>query len=142
MNEVTTVSLTPRRDLAAEALACAVDGRCAAAQTLATAMAGGVTEYLLEVSRRKLANAQESTMEQPLWRAREALLMGAMAQAWQHTDGRPEAETPGWYSRHATVHGHGAEQYSMLNALKALMLITGLLRELYEEGKELYRPVA
>jgi hypothetical protein len=74
----------------------------------------------------------KATMETTLGRFRAYCINTCVHVACTTYFGPP---VPEHYSRHATSHATGLTQYTLANALTAVMLVVGLLRELEETGR-------
>lgn len=127
LGQVRHPALARNVELASEARAAMQEDRDAASQALASAVLSGVvTENFGHRYFRDAREAWEamSPSESELPLLRLATVLSAFARALQHTDDAP----PG-FNRHATLHGH-TSQFTAANAMAALMLVTGVLREL------------
>jgi hypothetical protein len=127
--EATHPELGHIRKMAAEAIAACVDGHFAPGQShAAAALSGAVHDYFGEErfnrARERFEKDHPDDVELALLRM--TTLLRVLARALQHTD----YAAPG-FNRHASLHGRSPEQHNQANALAALLLLVGLLRELH-----------
>jgi hypothetical protein len=127
--EVTHPDLSDFRAAAAQAIDACRGGHFAAAQSHAAAALSGVVhrqfgETKFSKARERFERDHPDNVELRLLRM--TTLLHVFARALTHTD----YAQPG-FNRHATLHGW-AYQHTHANAVAALLLLVGLLRELHE----------
>ena len=145
IGEISDVNLTPLAGLAAEAVRAMQCGHSPAAQ----ALAGNVFDTLLrDTTRRgvifggapagyfqygKVRNQIElASDETVIRRFRPDCVLSAALSALQQYE--PSDPPPARFARHATAHRACPEQYTPLNAVVAVMLMTSMLREAQASG--------
>jgi hypothetical protein len=144
LTEVTAAELMPLADLGAHAVGALRDGNAAPAQALAT----NVFDTLLrDMGRRGVIfdgplgyfkydkvrkRIEPVSGETRISQYRAACVLAAAVPALQ--DYEPADPAPVRFVRHATAHRVGPEQYTPVNAIVAVMLMTSMLREAQSSG--------
>jgi hypothetical protein len=142
--DITATELMPLADLGMQALAALRDGHAAPAQALATnvfdtllrdmgrrgVIFGGPLAYFkYDKVRKRIEPVSDETL---ISRYRAACVLAAAVPALQ--DYGPADPAPTRFVRHATAHRAGPEQYTRVNAIVAVMLMTSMLREAQASG--------
>jgi hypothetical protein len=126
-------ALLPLREATQESLEAYRSGFFSSSQALsASILSSAVHEHLGEKSHGKArrrfleANEKEASIREFRWVAIQQAL-GKVLDDYNPVTGRPERSD---FNRHASAHRVKTPQYSQVNALSALMLVTALLLEL------------
>ena len=145
IGEITDAQLKPLAGLAAEAVASLRSGHSSSAQ----ALAGNLFDTLLrDATRRGVIFAAPPAGQFQYARVRNQIkpvsyntvirrfrpdcVLSAALPALQRYD--PSDPPPARFVRHATAHSAGPEQYTPVNAIIAVMLMTSMLREAQSSG--------
>jgi hypothetical protein len=132
LRECTAERVASLADAGLEAAAAAHHGHSRASQALAAAIVGEVLAVHFGLpkfaqARARLEDELPAAVSQRFWRraSLQSGLLAAIATSW--TDPPPEG-----FNRHLSAHGVAPDQYTETNALEALLLVGGIVRELHE----------
>jgi hypothetical protein len=132
--EVTDIELSYLVDCAAEAVRALRDGHDRAAQALLGVTLTGIIQRPMAFARLSDARTHFDVDwgEASIADTRFALITFTIPQALAQFYLDQGDPVPDQFNRHATVHTPDPVQYTEVNVLLALMLVTALLRELHE----------
>jgi hypothetical protein len=136
--EVMAVQLADGQRAVGEALQSYRAGQRWSAQALAAAVLTTLVEgqlgFRMNELRREFKSFDPMEGTGPLADLRLLALIVAMANRVLSRFLRPTDPIPATFNRHASLHAVSSTQYTLENALRALMLATSLLRELQEQS--------
>ena len=143
IKEITAADLQELSEAAAEAVCCLRQGQIKGGQALAsnivdTALRRAIPhQHSVYKAAIEHAEATASPKVIELRRAATFWPVVTVLQAFWPSKGDP---VPDSYNRHASAHAVGKTQYTLPNALLAVMLATSMLRELHQQTLEEPRP--